>query len=114
MKEKNVFKEVFLPHIAYTVRFKDLSYLQGVDKRGGAYTLATDDHTTYVFIENIKETVKNEHNFPMIAHEIIHVLQNICKSRLMDFTREEEHIAYIMAHLLNELLGFKFNVKSHE
>lgn len=110
-EEKHVFKKVSLPHLAYTVVFKDLSSLKGVEIKGGAYTVEFDEHSSYVFIFDIAETVKKPHNFPLIAHELTHVLQNICKARLMTFGEEKEHTAYIMAYLLNEVLGYSFNTK---
>jgi CRISPR/Cas system-associated endoribonuclease Cas2 len=95
------YKKAYLPHIHYTIYFKDLSELQGVEIKGSAYTIDFDKNTSIVFIENIKKNSKEKNALPTIAHEIVHVLQNICESRMMDFTSEKEHTAYIMSYLLN-------------
>ena len=42
-----------------------------------------------------------------VAHEFVHVLQNICKDRYMNFDDEIEHMAYIMQYLM----GRAFNLE---
>ena len=42
-----------------------------------------------------------------VAHEFVHVLQNICKDRHMNFEDEIEHMAYIMQYLM----GRAFNLE---
>lgn len=109
MKKKNKeYKRVNLPHIGYTVIFQDLKYLRGVPVKGGAYTVTTDSHTSYVFIQDIEKSVKQPFIFPTIAHEIVHVLQNICEARIIEFTSDKEHMAYIAHYLLNTLLGYEY------
>lgn len=109
---KHEFKHIELPHIGYTVIFKDLSYLKGVEKKGGAYTMAFDSNTSYVFVDKIAQRIKEPNTFPTLAHEIVHVLQNICIARMMDFEKENEHMAYIMQYILNEILGYSYVLKA--
>lgn len=39
-----------------------------------------------------------------LMHEIIHVLQNICHDRMIDFYEEAEHTAYIGDYLFQEII----------
>lgn len=43
-----------------------------------------------------------------MAHEIMHVLRNICVDFNMDFTRESEHMAYLMQWLLGKAFGYEW------
>lgn len=112
-KEIEAYKTVEIPHLGYTVHFKDLSELQGVEIKGGAYCVDFGKHVSVVFIQDIKKSVKEPHLFPLIAHEITHVIQNICRSRMMDITQEVEHTAYLTTYLLNELLGYELNLEDN-
>ena len=67
------------------------------------------------YIENghIKLHFRNKpkfKDFPSVAHEVIHCLQWIAKDRNIDFTKEEEHFAYMMQFILNRIFGFSYEL----
>lgn len=97
------YRTVKLPHLRHTVKFIDLSYLQGVEIKGSGYTAIEDENTTLVFIKDIENTVKDYTLAPWIAHELIHVLQILCDKINANFVNEQEHMAYIMHYLFCEL-----------
>lgn len=107
-EDKYIYKKVEFPHLGYEVIFKDMKYLKGIDIKGGGYTMPLGDHTCYVFIEDIEKTVKRPNILPFLSHELVHVLQFICEARAMKFTEEKEHMAYMMSHMLNQLLGYEY------
>jgi len=49
-------------------------------------------------------------NFPSVAHEVVHCLQWIAKDRCIDFTKEEEHFAYMMQFILNRILKLEYKL----
>ena len=77
MSKIEIFKIIEIPHLRYKVRFLDLSKLQGIPKNGSGLTIQTGDLETSVFIEKIEKTIKRPETMPYIAHEIMHVIQNI-------------------------------------
>lgn len=108
MKKKlTIFKTVKLNHLEYTIHFMDMKYLKGVPILGDGYSCISGDHETTIFLKDIEKTVTIIDRMPFIAHEIVHAIQNICECYSMDFTKEQEHTAYIMFHCLEVLLNKK-------
>ena len=105
MKENIYYKTIELPHIKMTVNFLDMNKLQGIPHTGSAFTVEMEDNTVAVFIQDIEKNVKNIKFIPYIAHEIVHVLQIICKRLQTKIEDESEHTAYIMHYLLDELIN---------
>lgn len=106
------FKEVHIPHIRTHVHFMDMSKLQGVeiDGRPGyttVFKISPHRIDIAVFFEDIENFLKVHNNFPILAHELVHVLQYICDETGIDFAEEKEHGAYIMSYLLEQLLEQK-------
>ena len=62
-----------------------------------------DDDTTLVFFEDIKNTVKDIKLSPWVAHELVHVLQILCEKINATFQNEQEHMAYLMHYMMEEL-----------
>lgn len=110
MKKIESYKSVCLPHIRTTVHFLDLSKLKDVPITGSAYTIKMGDDPykidICVFIKNIKSSTKKIMWMPIIAHELVHVIQLICSEIQTNIQEEQEHMAYIMTYLMGELLGF--------
>lgn len=101
--------KIELPHLRATVGFADLTKLKGVPEQGSAYTTLISespdkDILIGVFIKDINKSIKIIGRFPMIAHEVVHVLQILCEHRMMTAEKESEHLAYITSYLLEELL----------
>ena len=99
-------KEIKIPHLKYTIQVRDLSELKGVKKKGGGYTAIVDENTACIFIEDLKETVKHIENIPHIAHEVMHVIQIICENFGMSIENEQEHTAYLMFYILEEIIKY--------
>ena len=98
------YKKVCIPHLCINVYFKDLSELQGIEKKGSGYTCLFGENSICVFIENIKTSVKKPECFPTIAHEVMHVIQILCEKFSMRVENEQEHTAYLTHYLLHEIL----------
>jgi ribosome biogenesis protein Nip4 len=47
---------------------------------------------------------------PAVAHELMHVIKNICKCRMMSIEKESEHLAYLMQYMLAKITGYEFDV----
>lgn len=102
------YKTIHLPHIRTYVHFMDLSKLKGVPILGSAYTMKMQGDRNKieicVFFKDIKELVKLPQNFPIVAHEIVHVIDYILEEIGGSLNEEKEHMAYIMHYLLEQLV----------
>ena len=103
----DIYKTVNIPHLYFTVKFMDLEYLRGVEIQGVAYTAMDEKDGATIFIQDIEKSIKNPVFFPILAHEIMHVIQILCDRTSMKVETEQEHTAYLMTYLLNELLGYE-------
>lgn len=91
-------KDVYLPHIDYTVRFRPHRKPPASIAGAKAWTRRDDRHGCTVFLA-LKETPSG------LAHELVHVLRHICIDRHMLFDDECEHMAYIMQYLMGQAVG---------
>ena len=100
--------KIKIPHLKYTVFILDKSKAVGITKEylktRNACAVRVNNTTATVFI---KMPVK-QLQFPLLVHELVHVLQYIARDRDMDFIQEQEHFAYIMHYILNQVLGYEF------
>lgn len=101
----NFYKKVYLPHIRYTVIFADMKYLVNEEIKGSGFTTKTGEYECMVFLEDIEKTVKDISLMPYIAHELTHVIQFICIDMNMQIQEEQEHTAYIMHYLFEQLIS---------
>jgi hypothetical protein len=93
--------DVTLPHIAYTVRFRKLKRAPDSIPAAVAYIERDSSDRCTIYL--------SERGTPCtVAHEIVHALQYICKDRYMDFTKECEHTAYMMQHLMGFVLNYEW------
>lgn len=93
--------KIYLPHINYTVYVKKFKKPPFDLPNAHAYVESDGENSCSIFL--IEKPNPGD-----VAHELIHVLQRICKSRNMNFLKEEEHMAYIMHYLMGEILGYKW------
>lgn len=117
MKEKKeplYYKTVLIPHIRTTIHFMDLSKLKGIEVKGAGYTtvfedtFAEDGRTKIcIFLQDIEKNTKEMQYAPYIAHEIMHALQIICMNLGMKIEEEQEHTAYLMHYIMEELISTK-------
>lgn len=95
------FQTIFIPHLKYKIKVK-LIPIPNKRPAGmesvGAYTTFYDDQNCTIFLP-ARSPVR------VIAHEIVHVLREMCIDRNMDFIKESEHMAYIMQYILGKILG---------
>lgn len=91
-------KDVYLPHINYTVRFRPFKKPPASIEHAKAWAKRDDKNGCTVYFA-AKETPCG------IAHELVHVLRHICIDRHMLFDDEAEHMAYIMQYLMGQALG---------
>ena len=101
------FKTIPIPHLYIDIHFDDLSKMKGVDIKGSGFTCIMGDDSVVVFLQDIKNNIKNPVFFPVIAHEVMHVIQILCERNMMKVENEQEHTAYLMLYILNELLGYE-------
>ena len=104
-------KEIKIPHLKYTVNVYDLSKLgmqneMGVpmDIKGSGYTCVSGEYECSIFIEDLENSVKMIERIPTIAHECMHAIQIMCEKFGMKVENEQEHTAYLMHYLLEEIL----------
>lgn len=104
-EERIDMKIIKIPHLKYEVWVKDMSKLKGVEKKGSGFTCVVNENTACIFIENLKESSIMLERIPHIAHEVTHVLQIICEKFGMKMENEQEHTAYLMSYILEEILN---------
>jgi hypothetical protein len=94
-------KNIYLPHLNYTVRVRDIKTLK--EDRGSAHACIIYDNKHGCTIYLPPKCLP-----PAVAHEVTHVLYHICRERSMSFLNEEEHMAYIMQYVVGRILGYKW------
>ncbi len=110
MKEKKMqfYKTIPIPHLKFTLYIQDMSKLKGIEIKDGGYTTRIDGEEYHckacIFFPNVKEMVKISANLPIIAHEVMHVIQILCEDYSMSIEEEKEHTAYLMTYLLEEIV----------
>lgn len=100
--------KITIPHIFYTIEVKDTKnppkdIKEFLDK-GFIACIAKGKNRSRLYI---KHPIRNS-DIPTLCHELIHILQHICKERDILFTNEEEHCAYMFQYMLNEILGYEY------
>jgi hypothetical protein len=100
-------KQIYIPHIHYKIEvsFKSKEFLNN---------LGMECACEYIKNGQIKLHFRNKpvaHDFPSLAHEILHAIQWISKDRGIDMIKEEEHCAYMMQFILNEILNYEYQLK---
>lgn len=101
-------KTILIPHLHYKVHLKDSRKAKGEVKDFlKTYIACAQELNRHESIIWTQMPVK-EHDIPTIAHELIHVLQNICKWHHIDFIEEKEHCAYLFNFMFNEMIGYTF------
>lgn len=95
--------KIYIPHIHYTVLIRKRSEFTG-SISSLFLCERTDKNTSTLFIEYPLP----KYSESTLAHEITHILQNICQDRHMDFIRENEHMGYLMQYIMNQILGYKY------
>lgn len=101
IQKANVKKDIYLPHVHYWVKIRPFTKAPPDIQGAFAYVHRESNNISIVFIKKRCDT-------PTIAHELVHVLQNICRARNIDFATETEHMGYLMGYLMGKVLGYRY------
>ena len=107
-------KKIVLPHLYnFEVIVTDLKDVHGIEeqmpKSGGAgFTMETDTGAAVAF-HNYKESIKDISFAPVVAHEIVHVIQIICERYKFTIENEQEHMAWIMTYLMCQIMNVEIS-----
>jgi hypothetical protein len=94
--------KIKIPHLGYTVHVKDIAKTPYGD--AVSYVLRIDNKSCEVYLKkNLKRI-----DTPVVAHELVHVLQLICEPMNIDFDLEKEHMGYLMQYMMNEILEYDY------
>ena len=92
-----------LTHLAYKVFVRRFRRSPAETPNALAYVEYIDDNSCALYLP--------EKSMPGdIAHELVHVLQKICLARNMQFTLEQEHMAYLMHYMMGRITGYRYDV----
>jgi len=91
-------RDIEIPHLNYTVRVRPYRKAPVGFEGAQAFTQRTSQWSSTIHL-------KRNASPAIIAHEIVHVLQNLCRDRHMEFTIESEHMAYLMQYLMMTIDG---------
>lgn len=91
---------IYLPHIHYTVRVRQIRRRPEGLANALAYVLHDNPNQCTLYLDRKKRIIPGD-----LAHELVHVLQFICLDRNISFTQEQEHMGYIMHYLMGRVLG---------
>jgi hypothetical protein len=94
--------KIKIPHLGYTLIVKQPDGSQ----KWKAWV--THDSTNQCTLYIKQPIIRSED--PTLAHELVHVLQYISADRNLDLTYELEHAGYLMGYLMNEILGYEYDI----
>lgn len=93
--------KIYLAHIHYTVNVRKFKDAPEEVPNALAYVRRLDENSCVVYLSG-------KQNPGDVAHELTHVLQNICLARNIEFSLEREHMGYIMHYLMGKILGYQW------
>jgi hypothetical protein len=98
--------KIYIPHLHYTIKvnFKATKYLNSVGLE--ACVLYNKNNLVLCLRREPKPI-----DFPTVAHEVLHLIQYICRDRNINMTEEIEHCGYLMQFILNKILKNKFEIR---
>jgi hypothetical protein len=109
MEKIDYYKKIEIPHLHATLYVLDMSKLKGTEIKGAGFSSRGEEierHCNYLlFFQNIKESVEIPENYPLFAHEVMHILTFLCEDYNMEIKEEHEHLAYLMTYLLEEIIS---------
>lgn len=101
-------KKAYLPHLHYSVFLKEKNKAKEKAKimLDSGCVAVTENRDRYSSVIYMDLPLKKK-DLPTLGHELIHVLQNICDLRHIDFVSEQENIAYMFQYLFCEFTGYE-------
>ncbi len=95
-------KDIYLPHIHYTVKIREFKSPPKEISNAQAYTEHDKNGQCTVYLPKGKQEAGD------VAHELIHILQFMCLDRNMRFELEQEHMGYMMHYLMGCVFNSRF------
>jgi hypothetical protein len=92
-------KDILIPHLGFLVSVRP------VPKGHNAYA------STFIYKDKCKVVLPKGCPASAVAHELVHVLQELCKQRAIDFNEEGEHMGYIMQWLMETIMRGRWTLK---
>lgn len=95
--------KIKIEHLGYVIHFKKQK-----PPRGDlvACVIQEDKNNSTIYFP-----VKlNLMNTPLLAHEVLHAIQFMCESRLIDMIKEKENVGYLMSYIMNKILGYEYDI----
>lgn len=90
-----------IPHLNYTIKVKRFKGNKSFHRVPAAWVGLNDSGGATLYLK--------PRTSPMVvAHEVTHILQHLCKVRSMDFEEEIEHTAYIMQYVMGAVFGYEW------
>lgn len=105
MPPKKQEKDIYIPHLNYTVRVREAKNAPEGLVNALAWVISEGQHECTLYLEKGKPHAGD------VAHEIIHILQFICLNRNIDFKLEFEHMGYLMQWLLGQVMEWEWKLK---
>lgn len=90
-----MYKTIRIPHLGFAV------YIRPKPKEWTSYASTLFSKDGY----SVKLYLPDRCTTSALAHELVHVLQALSRKYNMDFDNEDEHFAYIMQWLMEEVQG---------
>lgn len=104
---ENKINIVDIPHLNYKVYYGISSKeFTGRQEKSFAFAENTNKDVATIIFRKQPTTLDSA----TIAHEIVHVLQFICRRRNIIMEDETEHMGYLMQYIFNEIYDRKYSV----
>lgn len=106
LKNKKAYK-IQIPHLGYTIIY-GINKKEFIDRQANSVMFAENTNKNMGAIIFRKQP--NDADISTVAHEVVHVLQFICRRRNINMEDETEHMGYLMQYILNEIRGYKYEL----
>ena len=104
-----IIEEIEIPHLAYKVKVV-LDPKEFYGEYHNSLMLAEDTGRSLATIYLRKPIPKTRKIIPTVAHEVMHVIQYICRNRTIKMEKESEHMGYLMQYILANILGYTIGI----
>ena len=95
--------KIKIEHLGYVIHFKK----EKPPKEGLKACVIQEDANSSTIYFPLKLNLINS---SILAHEVLHAIQFMCESRLIDMIKEREHVGYLMSYIMNKILGYEYDI----
>lgn len=99
--------EISIPHLGYKVLY-GVNLKEFVDRQSKSHMFAENTNKSTATI--VFRGTPNDLQSGAVAHEIMHVLQFMCRRRNIVMEDETEHMGYLMQYIFNEIYDREYEV----